>query len=123
MAEHSAFHRALWSGKTPPFRLRDFPELPVSGQRALRVREIPSTLRRLSRALPEVATFHGTSATSGWAMDLLSARKSWIIEAVGGRCHRAVGSVQGVPCAPPQMPDISTLAIITERQPRAPVFA
>jgi hypothetical protein len=94
VAERSAFYRKLWSGKAPPADLRDLPDLPVSDKGQLRLSQSahPPFGDYLAASRDVATRLHRTSGTTGQAMNLaLSARDCRIVEAVGGRCHRAAG--------------------------------
>ena len=94
VAERSAFYRNLWSGKAPPADLRDLPDLPVSDKGQLRLSQSahPPFGDYLAASRDVATRLHRTSGTTGQAMNLaLSARDCRIVEAVGGRCHRAAG--------------------------------
>jgi len=91
---HSPFYSTLWEGASPPERLQDLPQLPLSSKQMLRDSQAthPPFGDYLASERKVVTRLHRTSGTSGQAMNLaLSKRDCEITQIVGGRSHRAAG--------------------------------
>jgi phenylacetate-CoA ligase len=94
VASNSAFYQGLWAGDTPPKKLRDLADLPLSEKSQLREAQHAFPPFGNYLAAPErLATrLHRTSGTSGQAMNLaLSARDCRVTQTVGGRAQRSAG--------------------------------
>jgi phenylacetate-CoA ligase len=94
VSAHSPLHRRVWSGATPPRRLEDLPDLPMTDKEMLRVsqRDHPPFGDYLAAPPDQVLRVHRTSGTSGTAMNLaLAARDIEQTAVVGGRAQAAGG--------------------------------
>ena len=91
---NSGFYRNLWDGLTPPLKLIDLPQLPLSCKSQLRESQAqsPPFGNYLASEMSRVNRLHRTSGTTGQAMNLaLSSRDCEITEVVGGRSQSAAG--------------------------------
>jgi phenylacetate-CoA ligase len=99
VAENSVFYKRLWDGNSPPKRLEEISELPLSDKASLRLAQPASPpFGDYLAARPEkVSRLHRTSGTTGQAMNLaLSARDCEITEIVGGRAQTLAGLKAGM---------------------------
>ena len=99
VAENSVFYKRLWDGNSPPKRLEEISELPLSDKASLRLAQPASPpFGDYLAARPEkVSRLHRTSGTTGQAMNLaLSAQDCEITEIVGGRAQTLAGLKAGM---------------------------
>jgi phenylacetate-CoA ligase len=99
VAENSLFYQRLWNGTSPPKKLQEIAELPLSDKASLRLAQPASPpFGDYLAARPEKVTrLHRTSGTTGQAMNLaLSARDCEITEIVGGRAQTLAGLKAGM---------------------------
>jgi phenylacetate-CoA ligase len=99
VTENSLFYQRLWNGTSPPKKLQEIAELPLSDKASLRLAQPASPpFGDYLAARPEKVTrLHRTSGTTGQAMNLaLSARDCEITEIVGGRAQTLAGLKAGM---------------------------
>ena len=99
VAENSVFYKRLWDGNSPPKRLDEISELPLSDKASLRLAQpaSPPFGDYLAARHEKVSRLHRTSGTTGQAMNLaLSARDCEITEIVGGRAQTLAGLKAGM---------------------------
>ena len=99
VAENSVFYKRLWDGNSPPKRLEEISELPLSDKASLRLAQPASPpFGDYLAARPEkVSRLHRTSGTTGQAMNLAhSAQDCEITEIVGGRAQTLAGLKAGM---------------------------
>ena len=99
VAENSAFYQRLWGCQTPPAKLRDIAELPLSDKAGLRLAQAgaPPFGDYLAARPDQVNRLHRTSGTTGQAMNLaMSAKDCEITEIIGARAQSLAGLKAGI---------------------------
>jgi phenylacetate-CoA ligase len=94
LVRRSPFYQRLWGGLTPPERVDDLAQLPLTTKAMVRESQAASQPfgEYLAAPLRDVVRLHRTSGTTGQAMNIaLSAADAAQVAEVGGRAQRAAG--------------------------------